>query len=166
MIHLGDRSRRELETVAPDLRRVVYRGAEISDQDFGVYEGLRLPARQKMLFDTGKTRTMHSKHFMHPDGFGHAVDLVAWIGVPTPPNRVLAGGAWSWDWQYVWAIAAAMQRAANDLGVQITWGAVWDKLITELPPGVPGLKAAVEAYKLRHPGSDLLDGPHFQLGRN
>lgn len=166
MIHLGSRSLTQLATVAPDLQRVVRAAADLSSQDFGVYEGVRSLARQKQLLAQGATKTLHSKHLPHPDGFGHAVDLVAWIGTASDPRRVTPAGAWSWDWKYVWPIAAAMQRASNDLGVPITWGAVWDRLISELPQGEAGLKAAVERYKARHPGSDFLDGPHFQLGRN
>lgn len=155
MITLGTRSLQQLATIHPDLKRVVMRAAEISNQDFGAYEGMRTIERQKELVRTGKSQTMASKHLPHPDGRGWAVDLVPWVR-----------GAWSWSWDVIWPVTAAMQKASADLGVPVTWGGVWDRLLSELGPGVPGLQAGVEAYKVRHAGSDFLDGPHFQYGRN
>ena len=60
-------------------------------------------------------------------------------------------------------IAAAMRGAALIRGVVLTWGGVWDRRLNYLPATAAGLKAAVEAYKVRHPGVDFLDGPHFEL---
>lgn len=65
-------------------------------------------------------RGMRSRHLT-----GHAVDLAAKVG-----NEV------RWDWPLYHKLAAAMKRAAHEVGVQIEWGGSW---------------------------KSFPDGPHFQL---
>lgn len=117
---LNERSRKRLQGVHGDLVRVVLRAAEITEVDFVVTEGVRTQARQKQLVAAGASKTMKSRHLT-----GHAVDLAAMIG-----NEV------RWDWPLYAKIAAAMKRAAAELGVPIEWGGDW------------------KTFK---------DGPHFQL---
>lgn len=106
MYQLGQKSKRTLEGVHPDLVAVVERAISISSQDFSVGEGLRSVERQKELYNTGKSKTMNSRHLT-----GHAVDLF-----PYPL---------SWDWEYFYPIADAMKQAADDLGVALEWGGDW-----------------------------------------
>jgi len=93
-----------------------------------------------------------------------ALDLVPYVG-----------GAFTWG-DSMWRvqigtelvypfheIAAAMRSASIEKGLDLIWGAVWDRKLRELPGDVAGLRQAVEAYKVRHPGPDFLDGPHFEL---
>jgi len=149
---LGSTSRARLERVHADLAGVVRRAIEISDQDFGVFEGVRTLATQRAYLAKGVTRTLASKHLIQADGFGHAVDLVPYIA-----------GTFRWEWPAIWPIAEAMRRSAIEAGVAVRWGGVWDRKLNLLQAGVDGLKAEVAAYTKRHPGPDFLDGPHFEL---
>ena len=114
---LSLRSKQKLSGVHPDLVAVVQRAVEITEQDFSVLEGLRSIERQKELYKSGKSKTMNSRHLT-----GHAVDLA-----PYPL---------SWDWEYFYPIADAMNEAAKELGVDVEWGGDW---------------------------KSFPDGPHFQL---
>lgn len=106
MYQLGTKSREKLQGVHPDLVAVVEKAIRISEQDFSVGEGLRSVERQKELFNTGRSKTMNSRHLT-----GHAVDLF-----PYPI---------SWDWAHFYPIADAMKEAAADLGVELEWGGDW-----------------------------------------
>lgn len=104
---LGQRSKRNLEGVHPDLAAVVVRALELSPVDFTVIEGLRTPERQSELMRDGFTRTLKSRHIV-----GQAVDIV-----PLPV-----------DWKNpapFKLVADAMKQAAKELGVKITWGGDW-----------------------------------------
>lgn len=109
MYRLGERSRRNLQGVHPDLVRVVEKAIQITKQDFVVIEGLRTEARQRELVAKGASRTMNSRHLS-----GHAVDIVPWVA-----------GTISWDWKFYSEIRNAMVTAAAELGVEIEWGGNW-----------------------------------------
>lgn len=119
-MQIDQRSETRLKGIHPDLVRVVRRAAEITSTDFIVTEGLRTKERQIQLLALGASQTMRSRHLT-----GHAVDLAAKVG-----NEV------RWDWPLYHKLAAAMKRAAHEVGVQIEWGGDWTK---------------------------FKDGPHFQL---
>jgi peptidoglycan L-alanyl-D-glutamate endopeptidase CwlK len=56
----------------------------------------------------------NSRHCIQNDGYGHAVDLL-----PAP-----------YDWKDTRPfdqVAAAMEAAADELGIDIRWGADWDE---------------------------------------
>lgn len=110
----GPRSEANLQGVHPDLVRVVRRALEISPVDFGVAEGVRDYARQKFLFDSGKSKTMNSLHLRGRDGLGHAVDL--YPIVKAGPEFVRA------DFE---PVVAAMKKAAAELGLPIECGHDW-----------------------------------------
>lgn len=118
---LGKRSLERLEGVHPHLVEVVKRAIEITTQDFMVLEGVRTPARQAELYAQGRTKpgkkvtwTKVSNHFKNKaTGFGHAVDLC-----PFPVD-------WN-DIDKFDQIAHAMNKAADEVGVRIRWGANWD----------------------------------------
>lgn len=135
--------------------------------DFGITEEQsRTVAEQREKVRRGVSKTMNSKH-MIPDGklVSTALDLVPFV-----EGRFQWGDA---QWGITLAdgsriepfyeIAAAMREAAICANVRIRWGAVWDKVLNDLPAGAAAMKAAVEAYKVRHPGPDFLDGPHFEI---
>lgn len=109
MYKLGPRSQMRLKGVHPDLVKVVERAIEVTTVDFTVLEGLRDPARQKVLVDSGASQTLNSRHIT-----GHAVDLGAWVD-----NQV------DWSWPLYFKIAAAMKEAAKQVGVPIEWGGDW-----------------------------------------
>lgn len=106
---LGKRSKKRLEGVHPDLRKVVERAIEITEVDFTVLEGLRTKKRQKKLVRIGASRTMNSRHLT-----GHAVDLGAWVD-----------GTVDWSWPLYHKIADAMKDAAEELEVELEWGGDW-----------------------------------------
>lgn len=149
---LSGKSLKELEGVHPKLIAVVERAIELTTVDFGVHDGLRTKAEQEEYVRTGVSKTMNSMHRTQSDGYGHAVDLVPYIN-----------GKLRWEWDPIWSIANAMDQAATELKVALTWGAVWDKPMSAYGGNPAALKAEVEAYKKRHAGSDFLDGPHYQL---
>lgn len=151
---LSARSRARLVGVHPKLAGVVERAITLTTRDFTVFEGLRTPERQARLVSAGASRTSKSRHLKQGDGWGHAVDLVPWV----------EGGP-RWEWPPIYAIAAAVRAAAVEAGVALIWGGVWDRRMGDLPASAEGLKAAVLAYGVRHPGPDFLDGPHYELAR-
>jgi len=103
---LGNKSRRRLYGVHPDLVLVVNKAIEITTQDFTVLEGLRTLERQQQLYNTGKSKTMNSRHLT-----GHAVDISPW---PI-----------TWDWDHFYPIADAMKQAAEELEIPLEWGGDW-----------------------------------------
>lgn len=122
MYQLGNKSRKKLEGVHPDLVKVVERAIEITEQDFTVLEGLRDIERQRELVNTGKSTTMNSRHLT-----GHAVDIAPW---PI-----------SWDWDYFYPIADAMKQAAEELEVDLEWGGDWKSF-----PDGPHYQLSRKAY--------------------
>lgn len=155
---LGSKSLAELKGVHPDLIRVVKRAIQITAQDFAVHDGVRTMAEQIEFKRNGFSKTLNSRHLVQKDGLGHAVDLPPFIF-----------GQVRFEWDAIWPIAAAMSKAAKELGLELTWGGVWDKRMSEYKSDtVAGLKAEVEAYKVRQkkrfPKKGVfLDGPHYQL---
>lgn len=152
MFVLGEKSRRELEGVHPMLVGVVERAIELTTQDFGVHDGLRTPEEQRVLVARGASKTLRSKHLRQEDGYGHAVDLVPYLN-----------GGLRWEWPLIYPIASAVRLAAQERGVALRWGGVWDRELAELPSSPEGLAQAVRDYAARNPGPDFLDGPHYEL---
>lgn len=145
----GQRSEDQLQGVHPKLISLVRRALEVTQIDFAVTDGLRTPEEQNELVRTGASKTMNSKHLRQRDGYSHAVDLVPWVN-----------GKPRWEVPLCLQVAAAMKQAAVEQGVGIIWGSCWDRKLNDLPPN---LARAVEDYKVRHPGADFLDFPHYQL---
>lgn len=143
----GQRSERNLREVHPDLQRVFRRALEISPVDFGITEGLRTESRQRELVAAGASKTMKSRHLT-----GHAGDVAAYVGSEL-----------RWDFGLYLQIAQAVREAAIELGVEVVWGACWEKLNTTVD-----LERAIAAYterKRRDGGRPLIDGAHFELCR-
>lgn len=146
---LSDRSKAKLDGVHPDLVKVVKRAIEITKHDFLVLEGLRTMERQRWLKQMGRSKTLNSRHLT-----GHAVDLGAWDGVT---NSVV------WDWPAYFKIAEAMQAAAKEYEIDLTWGGAWRSILTSKTP-----EELVDAYvtsKRKQDRSAFLDGPHYELSR-
>lgn len=138
MFHLGNRSQRRLEGVHSDLQAVVELAITLTTVDFTVLEGVRSHGRQLRLYAVGATSTMNSRHLVKKkedggNGFGHAVDLGAWVD-----------GGVRWDWPLYYKIADAMIEAADELDISIRWGGDWDS------------DGEYDDEKWR-------DGPHFEL---
>ncbi len=154
MYVLGERSRKELQGVHPDLVCVVNRAIDLTIQDFAVHDGLRTESEQAMLVHKGASQTMNSKHRVQPDGFGHAVDLVPFI------NKRMR-----WEHAPAYAVAEAVRQAAKELGVRIRWGGAWCELTANNDP--PHI--LVEKYIARRRASgyksSFLDPVHHELMR-
>lgn len=163
---LGSRSLSFCAHVDPKLMAVVKRAISICPVDFGMTEDQsRTVAQQAAKVAAGVSHVRPgpaARHMIQPDGYSKAVDLVPWVD-----------GRFQWgdgQWRVTTAsgavlmpffdIAAAMRTAAIEAGVEIRWGAVWDKRLNAI---AGDLKAEVERYKQRHAGPDFLDGPHFEL---
>ena len=102
----SSRSLAKLKGVHPDLVRVAKRAITITPIDFIVTCGLRTLEEQKVLFKTGKSRTMRSRHLT-----SHAIDVAA-----------LVDGEVSWNNAPYKTIAKAFKEAAKAEGVPIEWG--------------------------------------------
>lgn len=109
----GQRSKKNLEGVAPDLVGVCYRALYLSPYDFGITEGLRTIQRQKELVEQGKSQTLNSYHLR-----GAAIDFAVWID-----------GKITWDLAYYKEVAEAFKQAADEYGARITWGGDWQSFI-------------------------------------
>jgi peptidoglycan L-alanyl-D-glutamate endopeptidase CwlK len=111
---LSARSLKRLVGVHPDLVRVVKHAIGITSVDFTVLEGVRSAERQQELVLAGASQTMNSRHIAAKTGWGHAVDLGAYVA-----------GEIRWDWPLYHKIAVAMIHAASELGVPLEWGGDW-----------------------------------------
>lgn len=154
---LSNRSRDNLRGVHPKLVRVVERAIDITKVDFGVTCGLRTEIEQRQLVAAGKSQTMNSKHLRQSDGFGHAVDLVAWVHTD-------AGANISWELNVYDDIADAMKKAARDIGLSIRWGAAWH--IDDLTVFSGSAEEAMMQYiDLRRSQGrrPFIDAPHFEI---
>lgn len=112
--HFSQRSLNSLASVHPKLVAVAHRALELSEVDFVVTEGMRSIEQQRENVAKGASQTMKSYHLAQADGYAHAFDVAAWVG-----------GTVSWDRPYYVKINEAVQQAAQELGVHITWGGTW-----------------------------------------
>jgi peptidoglycan L-alanyl-D-glutamate endopeptidase CwlK len=152
---LGAKSRAELNGVHPRLIKVVERAIELTEQDFGVHDGLRTPAEQQEYVRRGVSQTMNSRHMKQADGYGHAVDLVPYVN-----------GKLRWEWEPIYVIAAAVNQAARELNVSLRWGGAWDLNFLTIQPTPEAMRRAVDGYveRRRKAGKRaFIDGPHYEL---
>lgn len=153
---LGSKSRAALIGVHPTLVMLVNEAIKRTTQDFSVHYGVRTAGQQNALFKKGASKMdgykKISKHQVQADGYGHAVDLVPYFE-----------GAMRWEWPLIYPIASVMSTIAQEKGVRLRWGGVWDKIITDYDGGPDEIKRQVESYCIRHPGPDFIDGPHYEL---
>lgn len=158
MITLGERSRKNLLAVHPDIVRVVKRAAVDAPPhlDFMVLEGVRTRTRMMEIYGQGRSvvqlqkhkipavyakpnmkkvswlsNPFNSKHAIQHDGYGHAVDLVPW---PIDWNNL----------QRFNALARLILDSAKAEKVNLLWGCDWDN------DGNPREKGET-------------DSPHFQI---
>ena len=102
----SERSEAHLAGVHHDLYHVVILARQLSEVPFEITDGLRTPEEQRHYYDTGKSKTMKSKHLT-----GHAIDVV-----PIPV---------SWEPEAFYPIAIAMKQASDILDIPIVWGGDW-----------------------------------------
>ena len=109
MFKLSKKSLAKLDEVNPDLQKLVKNAIGLSTIDFGISEGMRTRDRQQILYDTGKSQTMNSRHLT-----GHAVDVYAW-----------KDGAVSWEFEDYETINVAFSQAAKLTNTPYVWGGSW-----------------------------------------
>lgn len=151
--NLSQRSLSKLIGVHPLLVDTVKIAITKTRTDFAVSQGLRTIKEQKDLLAKGATQTMSSLHLQQSDGYGHAVDLVAYVG-----NRM------SWELNLYDDIADAMVEAARKTGAKIRWGAAWH--IPNIAQWNGSMETAMNSYiDLRRSQGKrpFIDGPHFEL---
>src|SRR5574338_658322 len=168
---LSQRSLNELTGVIGPLQQCVKLAIKYSLVDFRVEQGARTIEEQRDAMRRGTTQTMKSKHLPDANEVVRAVDLTAWVD-----------GKVSWEFDYYYYIARAMDRAATELGYasHIRWGCVWDRVLSDFGVTAEMIAAqkiddlsikeqtrklylaAIESYKVRHAVKDFLDGPHFE----
>ena len=150
---LSSRSLGKLEGVNPVLVDTVKRAIELTDTDFGVIYGVRTLEEQEALFKKGASKTMKSYHLVQDDGYGHAVDLMAYVG-----------SRGSWELNLYDDLADAMKAAAKETGAHIRWGAAWT--VDDLRDWDGTMEEAMNSYvDLRRSQGKrpFIDGPHFEL---
>lgn len=106
-----------LKGVHPDLVRVVNRCAkDWKDKQFtfGITCGVRTLEEQRILVKKGASKTLRSRHIPAPNGYSHAIDVVAFID-----------GNVRWDWPLYDKISKSMKAAAKAEKVPIEWGGDW-----------------------------------------
>ena len=148
---LSARSRGNLEGVHPILVAIVEKAIKLTPVDFIVIQGLRTKKQQEKFVKAGKSQIMKSKHLKQEDGFGHAVDLMAYVG-----------GDACWEFKPYYPIVKAMKKAASGCtSVRIRWGGCWRFLDEISDP-----RQAVKEYSERKSktGQDaFFDLPHFEV---
>jgi peptidoglycan L-alanyl-D-glutamate endopeptidase CwlK len=124
---LGNNSRMKLDTCHKDLQLIIETAIARSKVDFGVSEGHRSLARQKQLFDEGKSKVDGViKKGMHNYNPSMAVDLFAYHP-DLETRRKLA-----YDKAHLSYIAGIIDSVADELYAKgdishlIRWGANWD----------------------------------------
>ena len=146
-----------LKTVHPHLRAVFELGLVYSIVDFGIDETDRTPEHQSELLAEGRTTILDSNHIPGKNGFAQAGDVHAWVK-----------GAVNWEFPYYADIATGIRRAAQELGVKVRWGGLWDEVLNQVEGSLLEAHLGyVEKYKrLKKGKKPLIDGPHFELVRS
>lgn len=116
---LNEKSQERLSEVHPDLQSVIYRAAELMDEDgvdFIVTEGARTIGKQKSLVEKGASKTLRSRHvpMMNECEMACAVDLAVRID-----------GEVRWDFPLYTKLSETIKEAAHIEGVPIVWGGDW-----------------------------------------
>lgn len=157
---LGAKSRAKLAGVHPALVRVVERAIQLTAQDFAVTSGVRTLEHQRGLVERGLSRDLTSNHLVQPDGYGHAADLVPWIG-GKPTWTGLDGKPSGDDRVPFYAIAVAVCEACREFDVAVRWGGAWvDARTLTNPVGAVDLYVARRKAQGRTP---FVDMPHWEL---
>ena len=131
---LSERSLNSLNGVDPNLVKVVKRAIELTEQDFIVIEGLR--TREQMMINYGKGRTV-AELAVHgiPASYAKPKEAkVTWLNDPFASNHakgkavdiVPAPVDWD-DISKFKKINEAMQAAAKELGIKLSYGGDWTK---------------------------------------
>lgn len=146
-------SEQRLVRVRPDLAKVIRSAQTILPYLIRVTCGARTPAEQRVLYDLGKTRTLHSRHFIQSDGFSHAADVVA-----------LFKGEPDWSSERFFEIATAVRTVALSSGTRVTWGGIWEPPLNDIVGPLADHRVTyVKGFVAKHGRKPFFDAPHFQV---
>lgn len=135
MPKFSEKSAARLATCHPDIQAVL--NAVIKHRDCTILEGVRSLDTQQHYVETGRSKTLNSKHLKQNDGYSHAVDVAKWP-VDWGDHKAFALFA-----GYVLGTAEQM-RLAGKITHRFRWGGDWD-----------GDGATAD--------HSFFDGPHFEL---
>ena len=131
---LSQRSLNSLSGVDPNLVKVVKRAIELTEQDFIVIEGLR--TREQMMINYGKGRTA-AQLAVHgiPASYAKPKEAkVTWLNNPFASNHAkglavdIVPSPVDWnDISKFKKINEAMQAAAKEFGIKLSYGGDWTK---------------------------------------
>lgn len=113
-VKLGKTSIARLETVHPDLQKVMHKAFEKIPFDVTVLEGVRSLEQQKANVAKGVSQTLKSKHLKQSDGWAHAVDIAPYPIDWTKKDRFNTQ-------------AEVVMAAAKELGIKVRWGGDWNR---------------------------------------
>jgi len=156
MFKLSNRSKSRLVGVHPKLIEVVHKAIEITEVDFGVTYGVRDLETQKKLLAAGRSTTLKSRHLIQDDGFGHAVDVMAYVDTGDGPEVC-------WELPVYDKVADAFKKAAEEVGIDIMWGSAWHSNITNQHKSAEHLREEYIDLRKSQSRSYFLDSPHYQL---
>lgn len=115
MANYSRKSRERLETCDPRLQKVF--NEVVKTYDNSILEGIRTPERQQMLFDTGKSETLNSKHIPRSDGYSKALDVAPYpIDFENKAKKLAR----------FYHFAGYVLRVAEEMGIKIRFGGDWD----------------------------------------
>lgn len=116
--NFGKKSRRKLNEVDPDLKRVAELALSYGIMDFTVYEAIRSKAEQNRFYGMRKSRVQWpngAHNIQNPGDLAKAFDIA-----PVIKGKV------SWARPHCLVLAGVMLAAAAALRVRIRWGGNWD----------------------------------------
>ena len=130
MYKFGDRSKKNLQGIQPDLVKVMETAITNSPCDFTITDGVRTVEQQQALYAKGRTASgkivtnadgvkVKSNHQPKSDGFGYAVDLYPYYNGSVQLNDV----------KKLKEIASHIKLTAKNLGIKIEWGGDWTKML-------------------------------------
>lgn len=131
---LSKASLAKLEGVDANLSAVVKRAIELSTVDFKVVQGLR--SKEEAYVNWGKGRSVEALIKAGvPDPHRYAQPTLAkvtWLAKPLGSKHITGKAVDLLPAPYDWkahgpfeAVNVAMQAAARELGVKVTWGGAW-----------------------------------------
>lgn len=143
----GKASKERLGAVNPIMAKVANRALELSPYDFTIAQGLRTIEEQKKLVAEGKSQTMRSKHLG-----GTAIDFAP-----------IVNGKANWDEKYVFAVADAFKKAADELGVNLRWGGNWNKNLSDYSKSTKELHQEYLDDRKKKNKKPFIDLVHFEM---
>lgn len=131
---LSERSLNSLKGVNPNLVKVVERAIELTEQDFLVLEGVRSKEQCYINYGKGRSVAQCSAKGVPTNYAQPSLSKVTWLNNPLASKHVTGNAVdlvpYPIDWEDInkfKKINEAMQVAAKELGVKLSYGGDWAK---------------------------------------